>query len=488
MPVTGAVAALVERLAGRRLLVVGDAMLDEYVEGDADRICPEAPVPVVRVTGTTARLGGAANVARNAIALGAVVDLATVVGEDAGGDRVASLCEEAGIGTALVVRSDGRSTTRKVRVTARGQQVLRMDWEHVAPLTSRDSDALLDRLRRAARPDAIALSDYAKGCLTPDVVRSVVARGREWRVPVLVDPKSPDLDRYRGAAVLTPNRREFAAWFDLAPGAVEPHRIPELGRPLLDRLALDCLVVTCGADGLVTVGRHGSQRIPAIPVPISDVTGAGDTVAAVVALGLAAGADAETAARLANLAAGLVVGKRGTATVNPDELLRASAAAGSPKVVSLRELAERAERWHAAGLRVVFTNGCFDLLHAGHLALLREAARHGDVLVVGLNSDRSTARLKGPDRPVVREEARAAMLAALECVAAVVVFDDDTPLEIIRAVRPAALVKGADYAPDQVVGRELVEAEGGRVILVPLLPGHSTSALVAELRGAGRSR
>jgi D-beta-D-heptose 7-phosphate kinase/D-beta-D-heptose 1-phosphate adenosyltransferase len=482
------VAALVERLAGRRVLVVGDAMLDEYVEGDANRICPEAPVPVVRVTGTTVCLGGAANLARNATALGAIVDLATVVGEDAGGDRVASLCEEAGIGTALVVRSDRRSTTRKVRVTARGQQVLRMDWEQVAPLTSRDRDALLDRLRRAARPDAVALSDYAKGCLTADVVRAAIARGREWCVPVLVDPKSPDLDRYRGATVLTPNRREFAAWLDLAPDAVEPHRIPDLGRPLLDRLALDCLVVTCGVDGLVAVGRSGFQRVPAIPVPISDVTGAGDTVAAVMALGLAAGADAGTAARLANLAAGLVAGKRGTATVGPAELLRASAAAGSTKVVSLRELAERAERWHATGLRVVFTNGCFDLLHAGHLVLLREAARHGDVLVVGLNSDRSTARLKGPGRPVVREEARATMLAALECVAAVVVFDEDTPLEVIRAVRPDALVKGADYALDQVVGRELVEAEGGRVILVPLLPGHSTSALVAELRGAGPSR
>jgi D-beta-D-heptose 7-phosphate kinase/D-beta-D-heptose 1-phosphate adenosyltransferase len=476
---------LIERLAGLRILVVGDAMLDEYLEGDADRICPEAPVPIVRVRGTSARPGGAANVALSAVALGAVADLAAVVGDDRAGERLAALCAEAGVGTALVVRTKRRPTTRKVRVVARGQQVLRLDWEQSDPLTPRDGEALLDRLGHAPRPDAVVLSDYAKGCLTPAVLGRTIARGREWGVPILVDPKSLDLDRYRGATVLTPNRREFAAWLGLPPDSVAPGGIAELGRPLLDRLELDHLVVTCGADGLVVVTRDGSQVVTAVPRQVADVTGAGDTVAAVVALALAAGADAGEAARLANLAAGVVVDKVGTATVRPDELARASAATRSGKLLTRSELASQVKRWRSASLRVAFTNGCFDLLHAGHLALLREAARHGDVLVVGLNSDRSTARLKGLGRPVVPEAARAAMLAALECVDAVVVFDDETPLELIREIRPHSLVKGADYTLDQVAGRELVEASGGGVILVPLLPGHSTSALVAELRRPG---
>ena len=477
--------SLIERLAGLRVLVVGDAMLDEYVEGDADRISPEAPVPIVRVTGTTVRPGGAANVALNAAALGAVVDLATVVGDDTTGERLVTLCAAAGVGTTLVVRTAGRSTTRKLRVIAQRQQVLRLDWEQTDPLAARDTGALLDRLARTPRPDTLVLSDYAKGCLTPAVLRHAIARGRDWGVPVLVDPKGLDLDRYRGATVVTPNRREFAAWLGLSPDSVEPGRIAELGRPLLDRLELDHLVVTCGADGLVVVTRDGSELVTAVARQVSDVTGAGDTVAAVVALALGAGADAGTAARLANLAAGVVVDKVGTASVRPDELLRASAATRLGKIVSRSELGERLARWRSAGLRVAFTNGCFDLLHAGHLSLLRQAARHGDVLVVGLNSDRSAARLKGPGRPIIPEDARAAMLAALECVAAVVVFDEETPLELIREVRPQALVKGADYTLDQVVGRDLVVAGGGDVILVPLLPGHSTSALVAELRGTG---
>jgi len=477
------VMGLVERLPGLRVLVVGDAMLDEYVGGDADRISPEAPVPIVRVTGTTARPGGAANVALNVTTLGAAAELATVLGDDAAGEQLAGLCARAGIGTTLAVRSAARSTTRKLRVIAQKQQILRLDWEQTDPLAARDAEALLDRLAGASRPDTLVLSDYGKGCLTPAVLRAAIARGREWGVPIVVDPKSADLERYRGATVLTPNRREFSAWLGAPADAIEPARIAELGRPLLERLALDHLVVTCGADGLVVLTREGSELVTAVARQVADVTGAGDTVAALVALALGAGAGARTAARLANLGAGIVVGKIGAAGVRPDELARTLDAARSGKIVSREELRDRLGQWRAAGLRVVFTNGCFDLLHAGHLALLQEAARRGDALVVGLNSDRSTARLKGPGRPIVPEEARAAMLAALSCVAAVIVFDEDTPLELIREIRPQTLVKGADYALEQVVGRELVMATGGEVVLVPLVPGHSTTALVAALRG-----
>jgi D-beta-D-heptose 7-phosphate kinase/D-beta-D-heptose 1-phosphate adenosyltransferase len=391
-----AMTALIERLARLRVLVVGDAMLDEYVGGDADRISPEAPVPVVRVTGTTARPGGAANVALNAATLGAVVDLASVVGDDAAGAQLLALCAGAGIGTAQVVRSGVRSTTRKLRVVAQKQQILRLDWEQTDPLGARDAQALLDGLADAPRPDALVLSDYAKGCLTPAVLRAAIARGRAWGVPVVVDPKSRDLDRYRGATVLTPNRREFAQWVGVSPEPLEPVRIAELGGPLLDRLELDHLVVTCGADGLVVLTRDGLELVAAVSRQVADVTGAGDTVTALVSLALGAGADPRTAARLANLGAGVVVDKVGTASVRLDELLRALDATRSRKILSRDELRERLTHWRSSGLRVVFTNGCFDLLHAGHLALLKEAARHGDVLVVGLNSDRSTARLKGP--------------------------------------------------------------------------------------------
>jgi D-beta-D-heptose 7-phosphate kinase/D-beta-D-heptose 1-phosphate adenosyltransferase len=478
-------AALVERFRALRALVVGDAMLDEYVEGDADRVSPEAPVPVVRVSGTAARPGGAANVALNVATLGAVVDLGAVVGDDPAAERLGGLCAQAGIGTGLLVRSPRRSTTRKVRVVARKQQVLRLDWEETGPLGPSDAAALLHRLAGAPRPDTVILSDYGKGCLTPAVLRSAIEGARHWGVPVVVDPKHPDPDRYRGATALTPNRREFAAWLGLEAAAIEPARIPELSGPLLQRYDLDHLVVTCGGDGLVVVSRDGFEVVTALSRPVADVTGAGDTVAAVLALALGSGADARTAARLAYFAAGLVVEKVGTAGVSGDELLRRLEATAPRKIVSREELRQRRAQWRAAGLRVVFTNGCFDLLHAGHLALLQEAARHGDVLVVGLNSDRSTARLKGPGRPIVPHDVRAVMLAALSCVTAVVVFDEETPLDLIREVCPHTLVKGADYAPDQVVGRELVVAAGGQVVLVPLLPGHSTSALVAELHGAG---
>jgi D-beta-D-heptose 7-phosphate kinase/D-beta-D-heptose 1-phosphate adenosyltransferase len=298
----------------------------------------------------------------------------------------------------------------------------------------------------------------------------------------VIDPKSPDLERYRGATVLTPNRRELAAALDRPLDAVDVGRVAELGRPLLGRFGLGHLVVTCGADGLVVVSPEASTVVPALPRQVSDVTGAGDTVVAVLAVALGAGADVETAARLANLAAGLVVERVGTAVVARDELGRATRATGAGKVLSRRQLGERLAGWRSAGLSVAFTNGCFDLLHAGHLALLREAARHGDVLLVGLNGDRSVTRLKGTGRPIVPEGARAAMLAALDCVTAVVLFDEDTPLDLIREVEPRVLVKGADYTPEQVVGRELVLGWGGEVVLVPLVPGHSTTALVAELR------
>jgi D-beta-D-heptose 7-phosphate kinase/D-beta-D-heptose 1-phosphate adenosyltransferase len=479
---TGLDAGLIARLAGVRVLVVGDAMLDEYLEGEAERISPEAPVPVVRVRGAAAQPGGAANVARNAAALGAAVELVAVVGADPAGEQLAALCGRAGVGTGGLVRAARRPTTRKQRVLARGQQVLRVDWEETGPLGPRDVRALLDRVAAAPAPDVLVLSDYAKGALEPAVLAAALARARASRAPAVVDPKNPDLARYRGATVLTPNRREFAAALGVTPEVAVPDRIGALGRPMLDRLAVDHLVVTCGADGLVVVSAEQVEVVPAVRRHVADITGAGDTVAAVLALALGAGADIGRGARLANAAAGLVVEKVGTAVVGPEELARAVAAPPPDRILSRSALGARVARWRAAGARVTFTNGCFDLLHAGHLALLNAARRPGHVLVVGLNGDASVTRLKGPGRPVVPEAARAAMLAALDAVDAVVVFDEDTPLDLIRDIRPDVLVKGADYAPDQVVGHELVLGWGGEVVLVPLVPGLSTTALVAQVR------
>jgi len=474
-------ATLLARLEAVRVLVLGDAMLDEYVEGDVERICPEAPVPVVRVARTFERPGGAANVALNARALGAACELAAVVGDDPAGARLAALCREAGLGTALLRRAAGRATTRKLRVLARRQQVLRMDWEQPDPLPAAEAAAVVRDLAAAARPDVLILSDYAKGGLVEDVLRPALARARHWGVPVVADPKSADLGRYRGATVLTPNRAEFAIAVGARPETVDPARIPALARPVLGALGLDGLVVTCGADGLVVVTPAGAQHVPATRRRLGDVTGAGDTVAAVLGVALGAGVDLGTAARLANLAAGLVVEKVGTATVTLAELRQAWDAHAAEKILSRAALADRLRAWRAAGHRVVFTNGCFDLLHAGHRALLRAARARGDALVVGLNSDRSVGRLKGPARPILAEGARAAMLAALDDVTAVVVFDEDSPLDLIREIRPHALVKGADYALDEVAGRDLVVGWGGEVLLVPLVPGVSTTALAARL-------
>lgn len=473
--------SILDRYAGLRIWVVGDLMLDEYVMGVVDRVSPEAPVPVVRVHGTEHRLGGAANVARQVAALGAKVSLAGIVGTDAAGDALLRLCGDSGIDTRGIARTDKRRTTRKLRVLGHNQQLLRMDWEDAEPC----SDALLARMLEGlaeAAPDAVILSDYAKGVLTPQVIATIAARA--GNAPVVVDPKSRDFTRYRGATTITPNLREL----ELATGtALNPTDIEALAaaaRPLIASAGFSSMVVTLSEHGMLVVPASGAPiAVPASRREVFDVTGAGDTAIAVLALSLAAQAPLAAAASLANAAAGVSVGQVGAVAVDAESIRSELTASPDAKVMSRAELAARAASWRIAGKRIVFTNGCYDLLHAGHLSLLHGAARLGDVLVLAINSDASVRRLKGPERPLVPQSERAALLAALACVDAVTVFDEDTPLETIEAVRPHILVKGADYRPDQVVGREVVEAAGGRVALVPLLPQKSTSALVERIRG-----
>ena len=463
--------------------VVGDVMLDEYVEGSVERISPEAPVPIVRAQRSAFRLGGAANVARQIAALGAEVTLAGVLGDDAAGDTALRLCEEAGIGTQALLRLKGRLTTRKLRVIGQSQQLLRIDWEDHGPLSEEDSRKLLALVADLPSPDALIVSDYAKGVLTPAVLTGLWQGTRHRASPVVVDPKHRDFSRYAGATLVTPNLRELS---EAHGRSLDPSDLPGIAaaaRVQLHRGTFESVVVTLGHRGMLIVSADGSEiLIPAVKRSVYDVTGAGDTAAAVLTACLAGGASIETAATIANTAAGIAVGELGAVAVPTAQI--AAALTNSPlgKLLTRTGLAAQVGRWRSSGRRVVFTNGCFDLLHPGHLSLLHFAKSLGDLLVLAINSDAAVRRLKGPHRPVIPERDRAAMLGALECVDAVTIFDEDTPIECVRSVMPDILVKGEDYRHQEVVGRDLVEASGGRVVLAPLVPDYSTTLLLARAR------
>jgi len=478
--------AILDRYPGMHVWVVGDLMLDEYVMGAVERISPEAPVPVVRVRETEHRLGGAANVARQVAALGASVSLAGVVGDDATADDFLRLCAVSNIDTRAVIRLPERRTTRKLRVLGHSQQLLRLDWEDVKPCAPQATVRMVSRLADGARPHAIILSDYAKGVLTPETIASVIAMRAD--APVVVDPKHHDFTRYRGATTITPNLRELEAAAGQTLDVDDTKGIAAAARPIAAAAGLDAMVVTLGDRGMLVVPLQGQDvAVPAIQRAVYDVTGAGDTAISVLALSLAAHSSVLEAAQLANAAAGVSVGQIGAVAVDAASIRDALAARPDAKILSREDLLARAATWRMAGKRIVFTNGCFDLLHAGHLSLLSQAAKLGDILVLAINSDASVRRLKGPERPLVPQEDRAAVLAALGFVDAVTIFDEDTPLEVLQSVRPHVLVKGGDYRLDQVVGRELMEATGGRVVLVPLTPEKSTTALVERIRSGNKT-
>ena len=476
---------LVRRCAGRELWVVGDLMLDEYVQGAVERISPEAPVPVVRVGGTDARLGGAANVARQAAVLGARVVLGGLVGDDATGELLIEDCQRAGIDTRGVVRDRKRRTTRKLRVLGHGQQLVRLDWEDVAPCSAELAAEIRERMGDSAWPQALILSDYAKGVLTDECLSQFIGPARERGCPVLVDPKRRDLSAYRGASILTPNLGELCQAVGRRLDPADLQTIAEAARPLVQSASLQGILVTLSEHGMMFVRADGTyHHIAAERRAVSDVTGAGDTAVAVLGSALAAGATVEQAMAIANTAAGLAVAEVGAVAIEPSRICSALGDQTAGKVLSREQLAARAAEWHRRGKRIVFTNGCFDLLHAGHVFLLQQAAKLGDILVLAINSDASVRRLKGRGRPIVPASDRATLLAALSCVDVVTVFDEDTPLDLLRLLRPHVLAKGQDYALPEVVGRELVEANGGRVELVPLLDERSTTALFERIRAS----
>jgi len=478
-------------VATQTVLCIGDLMLDDFVYGDVTRISPEAPTPVLAVRRSEIEIGGAGNVARNIAALGARCIFVALIGnDDAGLVLTNALGKFSGGIVADLVVDRARQTTRKVRFVSEhhSAHLIRADWETAAPVGAQSESALI-AYAEAALPQvgAVVLSDYAKGVLTPRVIRAVIDGARRLGKPVVVDPKNHDYRVYRGATLITPNIRELAAAVH-RPLASEAE-IAEAAAELAQAIACDAVLVTRSEEGM-TLHAAGAApvHIPAYPVKVRDVSGAGDTVAAVMAVLLAMQAPFEPAMRAANAAAAVVVGKRGTATVSLAELrhriLPAASLAPEDKVVfDWSVLGDRLDGWRRRGLRIGFTNGCFDLLHRGHIRLLAEARAACDLLVVGLNSDASTRRLKGQGRPINPAESRAEVLAALEAVDLVVVFEQDTPLELIELVRPNVLVKGADYAREEVVGHDLVEAAGGQVILVELVPGHSTTNIVRRVTG-----
>jgi D-beta-D-heptose 7-phosphate kinase/D-beta-D-heptose 1-phosphate adenosyltransferase len=477
-------AQLVRRFADARVLVLGDVMLDRYVSGSASRLSPEAPIPVLRPSARRATLGGAANVALNVATLGGRASLVGAIGDDPEGAELKRLLDPSGIVSHLVV-APGRPTTAKTRFMVGTHQLLRLDEETTAPVDAATGDRLLDTFAEALRAaDVVVLSDYAKGVLSDAVLAGALARARALGRIVIADPKRADFDAYQGATVLTPNEHEVrqATRID----AAEDAEAARAGRRALEDTGCEAVVVTRSAQGLTLVRRdQPALHLPTRAREVADVSGAGDTLVAALAVALGAGAALPEAAMLANLTAGISVGKPGTATVSGEELLGVlhleDLVATDRKVVERGEAVQRAAAWRAQGLRLGFANGCFDLIHPGHVRLLREARARCDRLIVALNTDASVKRLKGPARPLQTETARATVMASLAPVDLVVLFDEDTPLELIRTLRPDVLVKGADYSIDQVVGADLVQSWGGAVLLVELQAGHSTTGTIRRM-------
>lgn len=481
---THAVLGLLEGGFGRvKVLVAGDLMLDRYILGEVERISPEAPVPVLRHARRYARAGGAANVAMNLAGLGCQAVLAGFWGEDEEKGELVAMLETAKVDTVGVVTTS-LPTISKTRIVGGRQQLLRLDIE------SKERQGMEDerRLRESAehlvgKVHAVVVSDYAKGAVTAELCMAVMRAAREVGVPVLVDPKTADFGKYAGATMVCPNLHELAA----ATG-VEWHETEALlraGEAQRAKFGLQYMAVTMSEKGIRLLSGGGTYHSPARAREVFDVSGAGDTVIATVAAAMAGGLKVETAVDLGNLAAGIVVGKVGTVAIAAHELVAAltpsSGIRGGEKVLDGERLARRIAEWRAAGETIVFTNGCFDLLHVGHVTLLEDCHRFGSKLVLGLNSDASVRRLKGPTRPVVGERERARVMAALAAVDAVVLFEEDTPMELIRAVRPDVLVKGGDYSVETVVGHEEVIAAGGRVEIVPTVEGFSTTNLVRKM-------
>jgi len=476
-------AALAAAAGSVTVAVLGDLMLDETWTGEVSRVAPEAPVPLLNLTGMSRRAGGAGNVVENLSALGARVIALGAVGPEEEGTWLARRLTTLPGARGTIVADRRRTTPVKRRMVSDGRQMLRVDQEIAAGLSPEAEAGLLAAaLAAVEEADVLLVSDYAKGTLTPGITSAVLAAARRRGIPALVDPKGRDYGRYRGAAMVTPNRKELEAVYGET--ARDLVAVAALGERLREELAADALLVKLSEEGMLLLEKgRAPHRIRARAREVFDVTGAGDTVLAALGVALGAGMDRPAAAEVANRAAGCAVARVGTAPVHWADLLEGLTAAPEEKLLDRSHLAAVCATLRRAHRRVVFTNGCFDLLHPGHIRLLSEARKLGDFLVVGLNSDTSVRKLKGPERPILSEHDRAQVLGGLDAVDFVVLFEEETPERLIEAVRPDVLVKGGDYTEAAVVGAPFVRSYGGLVALVPLVPGLSTTTVVSRLKG-----
>ena len=475
---------LVQRLAGARVLVVGDIMLDRFIYGGISRISPEAPVPVLRCERTECTLGGAGNVVRNLIAVGARPSFAGVVGEDPEGEIIRKMLVELSGAHFILVSEYHRKTIVKTRFIADRQQLLRVDSESCHPLEEASIHQVTEFLHREMEEcQSVILSDYCKGFLCASIVETIISQARHLEKPVIVDPKGTDFTRYRGATIVTPNLKELGEASHISVDG--DSAVVEAARGLISSCHVQAVVATRGPEGLSVVEKSGEVlHLKAEALEVFDVSGAGDTVIAVLAAAVGTGVSLPEAAELANVAAGIVVGKVGTAVVHPQELIQAlhhqDLSSVEVKVFPLETALETVRRWRRQGARVGFTNGVFDLLHHGHLSLLSQAAQRCDRLIVGLNGDLSVRRLTG-EEPLQHETTRSAILASLELVDLVVIFQEDTPLCLLEALRPDVLIKGANYRIEEVVGADLVRHYGGEIVLAEVVDLYTLNSTIAHM-------
>lgn len=470
----------------KKILVIGDIMLDIYYEGDIERISPEAPVPVFKYKSERYVPGGAANVAANLIAAGQDVSVLSIVGEDSNGLKLLETLSSMGVNTDMILKTD-RPTTSKTRFLANNnQQVMRSDTERVEDISETVEESIIDTMRYGlGNFDIVVISDYKKGLLTKRITQSAIKLAGEKGIRVIADIKDNGGGKYNGVYLLKPNRKELSELTGKKLDSVED--VEKAARELMDEASCEYVLVTLGAQGMMLVGRDEINSIPTYSREVFDVTGAGDTAIAYLAVSLANCIEIKEAMRIANIASGIEVGKVGTSHVSIDEV---QAFLDDDSVTIEIDCAGKLHHRNDAldlrnslkGKTVVFTNGCFDILHVGHVRYLNEARKLGDVLIVGINSDASVKRLKGDTRPINGLNDRMEVLAALSCVDHVIPFEDNTPYELISDIQPDTLVKGGDYRPENVVGRDIVEAKGGKVVIIPFVEGKSTTSVINKMR------
>ena len=485
--------AFVSRWQRRKIVVAGDFMLDHYIYGHADRLSPDAPVPVLSVQRQEHKPGGAANVCLDLLALHCDVVCLGVVGRDDNATLLRRQLEIAGCDVSGLVNVDDRPTTVKQNLVGLAQhrhpqKMFRVDLEKKLPIDDQAAQEILKQAAIALQgASALCLEDYNKGVLTPDLCRQLIELARSMNVPVMVDPAAiSDYRKYTGAATITPNRTEASLATDIKCDGADQATLETLGRKLLDSLKLDTVVLTLDKQGAMLLERDKTPvLVPTVARQVYDVTGAGDMVLAMLAAARANGADWLTAVELANVAAGLEVERFGVVPIELDEIMLSLLQQQSMnlgKIRQIEQLLPELAAYRKQGRKIAFTNGCFDILHAGHVSFLREARALGDILVVGVNSDDSIRRIKGPERPVNQQSDRLMVLSELESISYLVVFDKDTPEDLLQAIRPDVLVKGGDYSRDGVVGGDFVESYGGKVEVVGLVKGRSTTNIIGKIR------